>query len=57
MTTQVNLLAVVVGAITAFVAGSLWYSPWVFGQRWADGLGFSLEGTPPLEAMLTQALL
>ncbi len=54
VTTQVNWLAAVVGAVTAFVAGSLWYSPWVFGRRWAEGLGFSLEGKPPLEPMLAQ---
>ena len=54
MTTQVNWLAAVVGVIAAFVAGSLWYSPWVFGRRWADGLGFSLDGKPPLEPMLAQ---
>ena len=54
MTTQVNWLAAVVGVIAAFVAGSLWYSPWVFGRRWPDGLGFSLDGKPPLEPMLAQ---
>ena len=53
MTTQVNWLAAVVGVVAAFVAGSLWYSR-VFGRRWAEGLGFSLDGKPPLEPMLAQ---
>ena len=54
MTSQIDWLAVGVGAVAAFAAGSLWYSPWVFGRQWAEGLGFSLEGGPPMEPMVIQ---
>ena len=30
------------------------FAVWVFGRRWADGPGFSLDGKPPLEPMLAQ---
>jgi hypothetical protein len=33
-TGTINLLAVFVAAIVAFVVGWLWYSPWIFGDMW-----------------------
>ena len=34
---NVNWLAVIVGAVAAFLAGWLWYSPRLFGVKWAEG--------------------
>ena len=39
-----NLLAVLVATISAFVLGGLWYSPLLFGRAWAKANGFA---TPP----------
>lgn len=40
---DINYLAVLVGAITHYVVGALWYSPMLFAQPWMDGLGMSKE--------------
>lgn len=56
LTQGVNWIAVIVGAVAAFAAGWLWYSPVLFGKRWADGLGMKM-GTAsqmPVGAMVTQ---
>jgi hypothetical protein len=58
ITTNVNWLAVTTGAIAAFVLGALWYSPKVFGTRWAQEQGIT-PGTAsqmPVGAMVVQAL-
>ena len=54
----VNWLAVLVGFVASFLLGWLWYSPRVFGTKWATGVGVSLEcdGVIPVFAMITQAL-
>ncbi len=39
MNFSVNYLAVVVGAIVAFVIGAIWYAPPVLGNRWMALLG------------------
>lgn len=55
---SVNWLAVVVGAVLSFVAGWLWYSPMLFGTKWAEGSGVEM-GTAdemPKLAMGMQAL-
>lgn len=31
---EVNLLAVLIAAVSAFVLGGLWYSPVLFGTKW-----------------------
>lgn len=52
----VNWLAVVLGAVVAFVAGWLWYSPILFGPKWAEGVGVEM-GTAsemPVGAMVSQ---
>ena len=54
VTSHPDWLAACVGAVVAFGAGWLWYSPWVFGGQWAAGLGVSLESKPPIEPMLAQ---
>ncbi|MEM7463145.1 MAG: DUF1761 domain-containing protein [Pseudomonadota bacterium] len=54
----VNWIAVVVGAVVAFLAGWLWYSPTLFGKKWAEGNGLEL-GTAsemPVGAMVAQVV-
>ncbi len=45
LTANVNWIAVVVGAAVAFFLGGLWYSPKVFGKKWAEGVGLSSDDT------------
>lgn len=56
--TGVSWIGVLVGAIAAFLLGWLWYSPWLFGEKWAAGVGVDLgkAGDMPVGAMATQAL-
>ncbi len=58
LTAGVNWLAVIVGFVAAFMLGWLWYSPKLFGKRWAEGLGIDLGSSSemPAAAMITQAL-
>lgn len=54
----VNFIGVIVGAVVAFLAGWLWYSPMLFGPKWAKGVGVEM-GTAqsmPVGAMVSQAL-
>jgi hypothetical protein len=54
----VNWTAVIVGFLISFFLGWLWYSPKLFGEKWAEGVGVSFEGecVMPVFAMVTQAL-
>jgi len=57
LTVNVNWLAVVVGTVAAYGLGYLWYSPKLFGKKWAEGVG--LKSAPenlPIAAMTMQAL-
>ena len=59
LTTNVNWLAVIVGAVVAFFLGWIWYSPKVLGRKWAEGVGIDLDtecDTMPVAAMVTQAI-
>jgi hypothetical protein len=58
ITTDVNWIATVVGAAIAFALGWLWYSPKLFGHKWAQGVRISFDDktAPPMMAMLTQAI-
>lgn len=58
LTTGVSWLAVIIGAVAAFVLGWLWYSPMLFGKKWAEGIGADLgkASEMPLAAMLAQAI-
>ena len=50
ITYNVNWLAVVVGFGLSFALGWLWYSPKLFGAKWAEGVGAKIgDGTamPP----------
>lgn len=58
ITTNINWIAVIVGAVLAFVLGWLWYSPKLFGIKWAEGVGVDLGDSTemPVAAMVTQAI-
>lgn len=55
---DVNWLAVIVGAVAAFIAGWVWYSPKMFATKWAQGIGIDInDGSGPMmPAMLAQAV-
>ena len=58
ITTGVSWLAVGIGAVLSFLAGWLWYSPMLFGPKWAEGVGVKM-GTAnemPMAAMLSQII-
>lgn len=40
---QVNILAVIVAAASAFLLGGLWYSPALFGKIWAREAGIPYD--------------
>lgn len=58
LTQGVSFLAVIVGAVVAFLAGWLWYSERLFGKKWAEGVGVELGSASdmPMGAMGLQAL-
>lgn len=58
ITANVSWLAVVTGAIAAFLIGWLWYSPRLFGTKWAEGVGAKLSDSDemPMGAMQAQAI-
>ena len=51
-----NVPAVVAGAVAAFVFGWVIYHPKVLGRIWAEGSGVELSSSPPVLAMVLQAL-
>lgn len=42
---NLNWLAIIVAAVSAFVLGSLWYSPLMFVKRWMKETGITEEST------------
>ena len=44
--------------MVAFALGWLWYSPKLFGKKWAQGVRITLDddGTPPVAAMVSQMI-
>ncbi len=56
--TDVNWLAVLVGAVVAFLVGWLWYSPMLFGKGWAAGNNVELgsASSMPVGAMVSQGI-
>lgn len=53
---NVNWIAVAVGTVVSFLLGWLWYSPALFGKKWAAGVGVDLgsASTIPAMALVTQ---
>jgi len=56
--THVGWVSVIVGAVLSFLLGWLWYSPRLFGEKWAEGSGVKMDsaGKMPAEAMGTQGI-
>ena len=52
----INITAVAVGAVVAFIYGALIYHPRVLGMIWANGSGVALDGKPPVLAIVLQVL-
>jgi len=57
ITANVNWLAVLLGAVLAFIVGWLWYGP-LFGRQWAAGNGVEMgtASSMPMGAMAAQAV-
>jgi Protein of unknown function (DUF1761) len=58
ITSNVNWLAVIVGAVLSFVVGYFWYSPTLFGTKWAEGsrVAMNTADKMPVEAMVMQGV-
>lgn len=58
ITTGVKWTAVIVGTVLSFLLGWLWYSPKLFGTKWAEGIGVKLgaASSMPVAAMVTQLI-
>ncbi|WP_424982744.1 DUF1761 domain-containing protein [Maritalea sp. S77] len=58
ITTNISWVAIIVGAVLAFIAGWLWYSPILFGKKWAEGSGVELNdaSSMPMGAMAAQII-
>ncbi len=54
----VNWIAVIAGAVISFLAGWLWYSPKLFGKKWAEGVGVNMDAASamPVGAMVSQGI-
>ena len=49
---DMNWSAVVAGAVLSYLAGWLWYSPKLFGARWARAANVDYTDAPPVAAMM-----
>ena len=47
LTDNVSWMGVIVGTVVAYALGWLWYSPKLFGTKWAEGVGVKLDGSGP----------
>ena len=58
LVTGVNWLAVIVGFVVSFGLGWVWFSPKLFGKKWAEGNGLDPDGPDkmPMTAMVSQAV-
>ena len=57
LTANVNWLAVIIGGVVSFMLGWLWYSPKLFGSKWAEGARVTLpeDGDMPVAPLVVQA--
>ncbi|MDC0948838.1 DUF1761 domain-containing protein [Gammaproteobacteria bacterium] len=58
------MLSIAVSAVAVFILGWLWYSPWMFGQRWMALRGIDTDSSqsidmlgPMLAAAVTSLLM
>lgn len=54
----VNWLAVILGFVVAFIIGAIWYSPKLFGTKWAEGVGVDINESsgPAIMPLVVQAV-
>ena len=54
--TAVNWLAIALGTVVSFMLGGLWYSPKLFGVKWAAGVGIDMGkgARQPVPALISQ---
>lgn len=38
---ELNYWAVLLAALSSFMVGGIWYSPWLFGRTWMEGCGLT----------------
>jgi len=38
---ELNFLAIILAALSSFVLGGIWYSPWLFQGPWLDSCGLT----------------
>jgi hypothetical protein len=60
ITSDVNWVTVMVGALVSFIVGSFWYGELLFGRKWRQGLGTAAvpgRKLPPLLAVEAIACL
>ncbi|MFK7865260.1 MAG: DUF1761 family protein [Pseudohongiellaceae bacterium] len=55
---DVNWLATLVSAVVSFMLGAVWYSKYLFGEKWAAGVGvpFGPDEKQPAVALILQML-
>ena len=51
LASDINWAAVVAGAVMSYLAGWFWYSPKLFGERWANAANVTYSKTPPVAAL------
>lgn len=58
LTGGVSWVGVIAGAVVAFLVGWLWYSPKLFGTKWAEGVGVKMADASamPVGAMISQVV-
>jgi uncharacterized protein DUF1761 len=44
---QLNLLAVILGAVIYFALGAVWFTPVLFGRQWQRSIGWAASQRPP----------
>jgi hypothetical protein len=55
---NINLVGSIAGAVAAMAIGSLWYSPWLFANRWQALIGkMPDELGNPVTAMVAASLM
>jgi hypothetical protein len=55
---NIDFVGALAGAIAAMVLGGLWYSPWLFGNRWQALIGVSEDKmSSPATAMIVAFLM
>ncbi|MCA9358951.1 DUF1761 domain-containing protein [Candidatus Kaiserbacteria bacterium] len=54
---DVNWMAVFIGTAASFLLGWLWYSPKMFGVKWAKGVGVDIEDSSGPQKMAMAAQL